>query len=453
MAGSQDGPGTHLHSTFVGGNYPPVGAVGNTVTTVVGAQATVKAPRGGAMAFGSAYANNATAVALVQSTGYASFTAGYAAGGGASTLEATGPGSVAIGYPFARRVNSVSKLSSSGSGSFATGRVRSHIDGSLSYLTASGNGAFAAGYARSALFAVAASVISSGLGSFAAGYAKTQASGSNGSGATLLASGSGAFAAGYVNGNDTGNAHFINATGTGAFAQGTSAGTMTASGGGSFTQGSVGKGGQILSSALGAFAQGKTTTTGIISASKNGAFAQGLAAAGSTLSSSKAGAFAQGYAYLYNITASGYGAFAHGYADTGAIVASANNSAQFGIGTNSIADSLQVGTGFQTVGTSGNTRFDGSLTANQTTVTGTSHTAANEYVILCDDDTAGTAVTVTLPAVADGLVYHIKKLGSTANVIIDGNASETIDDGLTATLTTQYEAITIVSTATEWFII
>jgi hypothetical protein len=102
----------------------------------------------------------------------------------------------------------------------------------------------------------------------------------------------------------------------------------------------------------------------------------------------------------------------------------------------------------------------GSLTAGEkinvgtTTVITTSHTAAAEHVILVDDDTAAATVTITLPLVATAkTVYHIKKMGSTALVIIDGNGTETIDGALTATLTTQYESIMLVSDGIEWHVI
>ena len=97
----------------------------------------------------------------------------------------------------------------------------------------------------------------------------------------------------------------------------------------------------------------------------------------------------------------------------------------------------------------------GSFGALVTTVTGTTHTAADEYVILVDDDTAGAAVTVTLPA-ASGVtdrVYHIKKLGTTANVTVDGNSSETIDGATTAVLTAQFESLMISCDGSNWHII
>ena len=50
--------------------------------------------------------------------------------------------------------------------------------------------------------------------------------------------------------------------------------------------------------------------------------------------------------------------------------------------------------------------------------------------------------------------YHIKKIDISANAItVDGNGSETIDDGATAIITTQYECITVVSDGTEWWIV
>ncbi len=98
--------------------------------------------------------------------------------------------------------------------------------------------------------------------------------------------------------------------------------------------------------------------------------------------------------------------------------------------------------------------FGAGLSVGQQTLTGTSLTLdATDYIVLVDDDTAGSTVTITLPACAShaGRIYHVKKLGTTADVVLDGNSSETIDDALTATLTAQYEALSIVC-ATNWSI-
>jgi len=89
------------------------------------------------------------------------------------------------------------------------------------------------------------------------------------------------------------------------------------------------------------------------------------------------------------------------------------------------------------------------------TVILTTHTAASEDAILVDDDTAGGAVTVTLPLAADsgGKLYYIKKLGTTGSVTIDGNGSETIDGVTTNVLASQYDRLTILCDGTSWNIL
>ena len=71
-------------------------------------------------------------------------------------------------------------------------------------------------------------------------------------------------------------------------------------------------------------------------------------------------------------------------------------------------------------------------------------------------DTSSGALTITLPALADrlGKPYRIKNVGFPVNdLTIDGNGTETIDGGLTAVLVLRYEALTIVSTTSEWDIL
>lgn len=65
-------------------------------------------------------------------------------------------------------------------------------------------------------------------------------------------------------------------------------------------------------------------------------------------------------------------------------------------------------------------------------------------------------ITITLPPAAEvtGHMYYIKKTDPSVNtVIIDGSGSETIDGGLTAVLRRQFEALTIQSDGTEWWIL
>tara|TARA_R110001583_G_scaffold123825_1_gene275230 strand:- start:195 stop:695 length:501 start_codon:yes stop_codon:yes gene_type:complete len=100
--------------------------------------------------------------------------------------------------------------------------------------------------------------------------------------------------------------------------------------------------------------------------------------------------------------------------------------------------------------------FSGGITPVTTTVIATTATlSANNQTVIADDDTAAGVVTLTLPAVATsaGLTYSVKKVGSTANVVIDGAGAETIDGATTLTLSTQYDSTTLYCDGTEWFII
>jgi len=100
--------------------------------------------------------------------------------------------------------------------------------------------------------------------------------------------------------------------------------------------------------------------------------------------------------------------------------------------------------------------FSEGMSVDVETVTTTSATLGDDdYAVLCDDDTAGGAVTITLPAAAShtGRTYFIKKLGTTASITVDGNSSETIDGATTAVISTQYESIQIVCDGSNWHII
>ena len=88
------------------------------------------------------------------------------------------------------------------------------------------------------------------------------------------------------------------------------------------------------------------------------------------------------------------------------------------------------------------------------TVSTTAYTINEKEYVLVDDDTAGGAVTLTLPPVienTDKKVY-VKKLGTTGNVIVDGSGSETIDGATTHTLTAQYESSVYLCDGASWHI-
>jgi len=88
------------------------------------------------------------------------------------------------------------------------------------------------------------------------------------------------------------------------------------------------------------------------------------------------------------------------------------------------------------------------------TITSTTFTTdEQDEHILADDDTAAAVITVTLQAASSrSTPLHIKKIGSTANIVINADGSDTIDGAASKTLTSQYEAITLVSNGTNWHI-
>jgi hypothetical protein len=226
---------------------------------------------------------------------------------GYHSVTASGVGS------FAQGVNGVT---ASNVGSLAQGNFRivasntsSFAQGAL-HVLASAEGAFAQGYSY---------ITASGNGSFA------QGSGS------IVASDWGSFAQGAID---------ISATGSGSLAQGLA--RVLAAGKGSFAQGYV----DITASAAGSFAQGNTDIT----AAGVGSFAQG----GNGINASGVGSFAQGCNY---VTASGAGSFAQGTGSFSGlhVVASGDQAAQFGPGTNALSASLQVCQGIRIADSTGMT--------------------------------------------------------------------------------------------------
>lgn len=170
--------------------------------------------------------------------------------------------------------------------------------------TVTSYGNFTGGYCLPGGGGATAQVINNGSGSFLWAYVEKNGAGTS----TARTDGYGAFAQGRVSGSGT---HTLRATGVGSFTQGYCGGTGSSS---------------LEATAIGAFAQGRATNGGTISASVAGTFAHGSAIGTGQILASGTGAFAVGAA---------------GIGDT--IQASAENSSQFGPGTNSQADSLQVG--------------------------------------------------------------------------------------------------------------
>lgn len=93
------------------------------------------------------------------------------------------------------------------------------------------------------------------------------------------------------------------------------------------------------------------------------------------------------------------------------------------------------------------------------TVTGNTTLDSTHSTLLVN---ASGNVIITLPTAASafnntdgvGRIHVVKKIDVDADTVtIDGNGSETIDGGLTAVITTQYESITIQSNGAFWSIL
>ena len=77
----------------------------------------------------------------------------------------------------------------------------------------------------------------------------------------------------------------------------------------------------------------------------------------------------------------------------------------------------------------------------------------NDALILCD--ATGGAFTVTLKPAAECTqkLVVIKKIDNTATVTVDGDGSETIDGATTYSLSSQYQAVRLMSDGTKWHVV
>lgn len=317
ISGRNYGPGTNTLS-MGGGTYPPVGMFGNVFSYYASQTCTMRLDGGGSFMTGSAFAfygANDTAEIICDASSFASFTGGYS-------------------YPYSGSSNMTIRIRNSAAGSFV-----------WAYPAGNGNGR-----------THEVRCFNTGPGSFTCG--RTRGIGD----AFLHSQGAGSFNLGYINASNATATGRIRSQAAGAFSQGNvvasdAAGTaeIRGSGAGSFAQGTALNSGSILATNQGSFAQGRASSTGAIQATQRGSFAHGNQTGAGNIEATGQGAFAVGRCLSgYSITASGLGAFAVGESDTASIVASATNSVQFGPGTNSLADSLKVGTaGIRFKGTTG----------------------------------------------------------------------------------------------------
>ncbi len=173
----------------------------------------------------------------------------------------------------------------------------------------------------------------------------------------------GAFTGGYAYAYGAGSAADIYGRGIASFTWGFAsayggAATVSAAGGGSVAIGAAESSAalatvDIVSTGAGSFAQGFASSTAGSTATKiesvaRGSMARGMVSVGGLIESSGFGSFASGYATGVGaiVRALGAGSFAIGAPIAGEVcIASAARSAQFGVGTNTEPNSLQVGSG------------------------------------------------------------------------------------------------------------
>lgn len=106
------------------------------------------------------------------------------------------------------------------------------------------------------------------------------------------------------------------------------------------------------------------------------------------------------------------------------------------------------------IGSSGPAVFGGGIFPSMQVVAGSTSLSVGGYTTTLVNNT-GTA-TLSLPSAASAAnqIYFIKKVSAAGNdVIIDPNASETIDSATTKTLTLQNSSVLIQSNGTSWFIL
>jgi hypothetical protein len=89
-----------------------------------------------------------------------------------------------------------------------------------------------------------------------------------------------------------------------------------------------------------------------------------------------------------------------------------------------------------------------------TTVTATPTTLDNDDEVIAADASGG-AITLNLPAVATSKnkTYTVVRTSASNNVVLDGNASETINGATTYTLSSQWQFVKIICDGTQWIVI
>lgn len=88
------------------------------------------------------------------------------------------------------------------------------------------------------------------------------------------------------------------------------------------------------------------------------------------------------------------------------------------------------------------------------TVTADSGLTSSDYLVLVDATAGDTTVTLPPASSKEGAALVVKKTDSSTNVVIvEGSAADTVDGQVNQELLNQYDAVTVASDGTEWWII
>lgn len=394
IAGSQNLTGTMVHDMDSANTaFPAVALIGNTYNADASSTAIFRNTGGGAVQFGSSYTTYGGITSTIRTTAFGAFTTGYAwAYGSNSSIINEASGAFCGGYP---------ATSASGGGT-ATVRVFNTGQGAFCW----GRTPYSTGGAGNR------QIYARGAGSFVLGVNEN-----TGSGVCLIQSNNnskGSFVCGYVQGNGTSQAQLRTGNNdSGCFAQGAVR--------------AVGELARLEASQDGAFAQGYVLDS-IITVTGRGAFGQGNAGSSN------------------NITSSGSGSFAQGDSNAGAITASATNAVQFGPGTNSTADSLQVGAGFRALATG---QHAGSFDSLTLAAAATTFAATSNTMVITGD--AGTNTIATITGGINGQFLCLLFTDGNVTITDDNTHVANSVDLSTAFTSADDTVLTLVYDGTSWY--
>ncbi len=109
--------------------------------------------------------------------------------------------------------------------------------------------------------------------------------------------------------------------------------------------------------------------------------------------------------------------------------------------------------GFATLTPTSTLHNKGSLGWKQETKTADYTLTSSDNVILADNSTVSTTITMTLPNAVADRIHTIKAIDVTGTVKVDTNDSATIDGAADYTFAAQYDVIQVICDGTDWFII